>query len=149
MTARPATQSDITAIGALAEAAGLFPADMLPEMIAPGLAKGPDLWWVSTGRDEGVTGFAFARPEEAADNVWNMLALAVTPRARGTGAAAGLLGAVENAAGARMMIIETTQLPVQARARAFYAKSGYSEEGRVRDYYAAGEDKIIFRKVMA
>ena len=148
MMIRTATHDDIDAIGAIAETAGLFPAEYLPDMIAPGLGDGPDLWRVSEAGD-GVNGFAFARPEEMANNVWNLLALAVDDASRGTGTAAALVSAIERAAQARMIVIETTQLPDQAAARAFYAKSGYTEEGRVRDFYSDGEDKVIFRKVMA
>ena len=148
MTIRAATQNDINAIGRIAETAGLFPAEYLPEMIAPGLGDGPDLWHVSE-TDGMVNGFAFARPEEMADNVWNLLALAVEETARGGTTATQLVTAIETAAQARMIVIETTQLPEQAAARAFYAKSGYTEEGRVRDFYSEGEDKVIYRKVMA
>ena len=30
--------------------------------------------------------------------------------------------------------------------REFYRKSGYEEEARIREFYAAGVDKIVFRK---
>ncbi len=148
MSVRAATRGDITAIGSIAETTGLFPAEYLSDMIAPGLSGSPDLWRVSEAGDA-VTGFAFARPEEMADNVWNLLALAVTDAARGTGASAALLAEIEEAAQARMIVIETTQLAGQSAARAFYEKSGYTEEGRVRDFYSTGEDKVIFRKVTA
>jgi len=147
MTIRPASPDDIAAIGALAETAGLFPAADLPAMIAPGLAGGPDTWLV-TGPEAAATGFAFARPEELTDRVWNVCALATAPEVRNRGLARKLLTAMETALDARMIVIETTQLPEQVAARALYLAAGYSEEGRVRDYYAAGEDKVIFRKVV-
>ena len=33
-----------------------------------------------------------------------------------------------------------------SRARAFYLSCGYDEEARVRDYYEAGDDMVLFRK---
>jgi len=145
MTIRPANAADIDALGALAEAAGLFPAAYLPDMIAPALDGGTEIWRVAE-QDGAVAGFAFARPEEMADRVWNILAIAVAPSARGSGLAGTLLTATEAALDARLILIETTQLPAQAAARAFYAKHGYTEQGRIPDYYADGEDKVLFRK---
>ena len=37
-------------------------------------------------------------------------------------------------------------LPEFERTRAFYHRCRYVEEARVRDFYAAGEDKVIFWK---
>ena len=147
MSVHAATSEDIPALGEIAEAAGLFPAEAVADMIAPALAGGPDVWLVS-GAEGGATGLAFARPEEMTDRVWNILAIGVLPRAQGQGIAGDLLTAMEASLDARMIVIETTQLPDQATARAFYERRGYREEGRVRDFFAAGEDKVIFRKVM-
>ena len=147
MTIRSALKSDIPHLGAIAEAAGLFPAEYLPDMIAPAMNGGDDLWLVA---EENATpvGLAFARPEELTDRVWNLLAIGVSPDARGSGMATALLHGVEQRLDARMIVIETTQLPEQAPARAFYTKEGYEKEGQVRDFYADGEDKVIFRKVL-
>ncbi|MEL6205631.1 MAG: GNAT family N-acetyltransferase [Pseudomonadota bacterium] len=148
MTVRPARPEDIPHLGAIAEAAGLFPADMLADMIAPAFAEAPDLWLVAD-HEGAPAGLAFIRPEEMTDRVWNLLALGVAPAAQGHGLASGLLAGVEERLDARMIVIETTQLPEQAAARALYARHGYEEEGRVRDFYAEGEDKVIYRKVLA
>ncbi len=147
MTIRAALQADVPLLGAIAEAAGLFPAEFLPDMIAPAMNGGDDLWLVAEENSTPV-GLAFARPEELTDRVWNLLAIGVSPDARGSGIATALLHGVEQQLDARMIVIETTQLPEQAAARAFYAKEGYENEGQVRDFYAKGEDKVIFRKVL-
>jgi ribosomal protein S18 acetylase RimI-like enzyme len=147
MNPRNATSADIGAIGSIAEATGLFPAEYLPEMIAPALAGGEEVWLVA--EDDGAAqGFAFARPEEMADRVWNVLALGVSPDAQRGGHASGLLHALEARLEARMIIIETTQTPEQEAARAFYAKEGYEAVAQITDFYAEGEDKIVYRKVM-
>jgi hypothetical protein len=38
---------------------------------------------------------------------------------------------------------------VFARTRAFYLREGYAQEARIREFYAVGEDKIVFRKALA
>ena len=50
------------------------------------------------------------------------------------------------ARGERVLLVETSSLPGFAAARAFYTKLGYDQEARIREFYQAGEDKIVFRK---
>ena len=146
MTIRHATREDIGALGAIAEEAGLFPADMLPDMISPAFEGADDVWLVAE-RDGAPDGFAFARPEQMTDRVWNLLAIGVHPSARGNGLGRRLLDAVEaGLPDARMIIIETTQLPEQATARALYADAGYRHSAGIPDFFADGEDKIVFVK---
>lgn len=51
-------------------------------------------------------------------------------------------------AGARVLLIETSGVPEFAAQRSFYAGLGYHEEARIRDFYAAGDDKIVFWKLL-
>jgi ribosomal protein S18 acetylase RimI-like enzyme len=53
------------------------------------------------------------------------------------------------ARGGRMLLVETSGLSGFENTRAFYKKLGYDEEARIREFYQAGEDKIVFRKVLA
>jgi RimJ/RimL family protein N-acetyltransferase len=53
------------------------------------------------------------------------------------------------ARGERILLVETSGLPEFERTRAFYAKHGYEEEARIREFYRAGEDKVVFRKALA
>ena len=48
--------------------------------------------------------------------------------------------------GERILLVETSGLESFEQTRAFYHKCGYEQEARIRDFYQAGEDKIIFRK---
>jgi RimJ/RimL family protein N-acetyltransferase len=47
-----------------------------------------------------------------------------------------------------MLLVETSGLPDFERTRTFYAKCGYEEEARIRDFYAVNDDKVVFRKVL-
>jgi len=146
MRTRVPTASDIDRLGQIAEQAGLFPAEMMPDMIAPALASGGDIWLVAED-DGGAIGFAFARSEEMTDSVWNVLAIGVDPSAHGKGYGKQLLAATERAlSDARMIIIETTQLSEQQAARAMYEKAGYNRVAHIPDFYSDGEDKIVFCK---
>ena len=81
-----------------------------------------------------------------------LLLVAVHPGRQGKGIGAALIAAVEQAIaarGARILLVETSGLPDFARTRAFYPRCGFAEEARIRDFYRAGEDKVVFRKVIA
>ena len=140
--------SDIPALAAVADET-LFPGDMLDAMIAPALGgQSPDIWRVVTSRGTPV-GFAFAQPEAMTDRTWNLRAIAVRPDVHGSGAGTALLCDMEHALGdARLLIIDTTQLPDQDRARRFYAARGYAQCATIPDFFAVGEDKVTFAKAL-
>jgi ribosomal protein S18 acetylase RimI-like enzyme len=79
-----------------------------------------DLYWIATHRD-----------------------------ARGRGVATRLVAAMEEELrrqGARIVRIETSQMEAYGAARAFYARIGYDEVGRIRDFYRPGDDLVTLAK---
>ncbi len=49
---------------------------------------------------------------------------------------------------ARMLVVETLSRSDYAATRAFYERRGYDETARVRDFYAPGDDRIIFHETV-
>ncbi len=49
---------------------------------------------------------------------------------------------------ARLLLIETSSRPPYEIPRAFYRKHGYEVQARILDYYAVGDHKLIFGKVL-
>jgi hypothetical protein len=49
-------------------------------------------------------------------------------------------------AGGRVLFIETSGLPHYDPTRRFYLKLGYEQGAVLRDYYADGDDMVVFRK---
>jgi len=45
-----------------------------------------------------------------------------------------------------LLVAETSSLSSYAQARAFYTKEGFAEESRIRDFYAPGDDRVIYCK---
>ena len=99
-----------------------------------------------------AAGWAYFAPDQYAENVWNVWWIGISPDHHGTGAAQILLSHVEQTAldsGARVVVIETSDQDAMARARNFYVKVGYTERGRIPDFYAGGESKVLFSRSFA
>jgi ribosomal protein S18 acetylase RimI-like enzyme len=151
-TIRAVLPDDTAALKLLIDRLGLFPSAMLDNMIAGYL--GGDLsngFWLAYD-DGGPVGVAYCAPERMTDGTWNLYLIAVDPDRQGQGCGTALLRHVEQALavrGERLLLVETSGLPDFERARAFYRNCGYDEEARIRGFYQAGEDKVVFRKALA
>lgn len=147
---RPMHAGDLPAMRGLIDATGLFPGEMLDGMAGPfldGSAPG-ERWLVAEDRD-GIIGIAYAAPERMTSGTWNLYLIAVHPDRQGQGHGAAILAHVERllaTAGERLLLVETSGLPGFEGTRVFYRQCGYGEEARIRDFYQAGEDKVVFRK---
>ncbi|MDY3559180.1 GNAT family N-acetyltransferase [Gemmata sp. JC673] len=152
---RPITTDDIAAILALAVSSGLFPPDATDDVgavLAASLAgeSGPDHVWL-TDDDGGPVGVAYYAPERLTEGTWNLYMLAIHPDRQRQGRGTALVRHVEHALaarGARLLLIETSGLGSFEQTRAFYRALGYDEEARIREFYKAGDDKVVFRKLL-
>ena len=153
---RTATSEDQAKLLAIAAATGLFTPpelDGFGEMIGEHLdSEGAgDHYWIADNED-GLVGAAYYAPETFAEGVWNLYFIGILPSEPGKGRGTVLIRHVEadlRARGERLLLVETSSLESFEQTRRFYHKNGYHQEARIRDYYNAGEDKIIFRKVLS
>lgn len=77
--------------------------------------------------------------------------IAVAPGAQGQGVGQALMARTEEVVARRGgggLYIETSSRGVYARTRRFYRDAGYRQVARLRDFYAAGDDKVVFCKVV-
>jgi GNAT superfamily N-acetyltransferase len=151
-TIRPVTRGDMPGLKAVVGANGLFPPGVLDDMTAIySSGDGPDDFWLTADDGGGPLAVAHCAPERMTQGTWNLLLVAVRPPRQGQGVGAALVRHVEDALkarGERVLLVETSGLPDFERARAFYRRLGYDEEARIRGFYRAGEDKVIFRKAL-
>ena len=153
---RPTAAEDTPALLALAVATGLFSPNDTEELagVLAGYfagSLGRDHFWV-TDDDGGPVAVAYYAPERMAEGTWNLYMIAVRPDRQRQGRGAALLRHVEQALtarGGRLLLVETSGLASFERTRAFYRRCGYDEEARIRDFYRAGDDKVVFRKALA
>lgn len=149
---RPVTRGDVAAIKRIADATGLFPSSMLDDMIAPYFVdRDSKHLWVAGGAESAgaAVGFAYCEPERMTVGTWNVLAIGVLPEHQGRGIGAAIMGYLEHVLrrrGQRILLVETSAMPEFQRTREFYGNLNYTAEARIRDYYDAGDDKIVFWK---
>lgn len=151
LSVRPTLESDVPVLKQVLDATGLFPSDMLQDMVTPFLNGSTEALWLTAESDGTPCGFCFAQPEQLTEGTWNMLAIAVAPAQQGAGVGTGLTGALEQHLrdlDARILIADTSGTDDFTQTRDFYAKNGYAAEARIRDFWAAGDDKVTFRKAL-
>lgn len=153
---RSATQLDTAAVVALTVSSELFTPDessvveaMLKEYFAGREAEGHTC--VVDEVDGDLLAVAYYEPVTATDRTWELTMIGVRQDLHRQGRGAELLQHVEDdlrSGDQRLLVIQTSALPAFARARAFYLACGYDEEARVRDYFEAGDDMVMFRKAL-
>lgn len=147
---RATRSQDIPALKKVLDDTLLFPSEMLDDMVCDYLSNtdSEDLW-LTCELDSEAIGFCYAAHEQLTEGTWNMLAIAILPSKQGNGVGRALVKELETnlrRCGQRILIVDTSGTDEFARTRDFYRKNGYSEEVRIRDFWAAGDDKIIFWK---
>ncbi|MGL5793988.1 MAG: GNAT family N-acetyltransferase [Waterburya sp.] len=146
---RAVKPNDLPDLKAVIEANDLFPSDMLDDMISGYLnnESGSEFWF--TYEDSKPVAIAYCAPERMTEGTWNLYLIAVHPNYQGQGLGTSILYYIEQmltARGERMLLVETSSLETFESTRKFYRQCGYDEEARIREFYQAGEDKIVFRK---
>ncbi len=148
---RPAERRDSAAIGQLAESSELFPAAMLEEMIEPFFGGESEARWYVAEADGDLLGFLYSDGEMLTDGTHNLRAMATAEAARAQGIGSALIATLEKdlaREGQRVVLVETSSDDIFAGTRTFYANRGFREEARISEFWAAGEDKVIFWKAI-
>jgi len=112
-------------------------------------ARDPDYHFVGAFAGGELLGYACYGPTPGTDRTHDLYWIAVHPRAQGAGAGTRLLDEVERRLrndGARLLVVETSGRDEYRATRGFYAAREYAASARVRDFYAPGDDRIIFTK---
>jgi D-alanine-D-alanine ligase len=149
---RALTPADRAPIEAILRATGVFHeaeiAIALELVDAPASAGYRFLVADSEGR---VAGYACFGATPLCDGTWDLYWIAVDPRLHGHGIGRALMEACETAIreeDGRLLLIETASKPAYDATRAFYLAWGCREVARVPDFYADGDDKVIYARTL-
>jgi GNAT superfamily N-acetyltransferase len=150
------TEEDLKRVRAITDSTGFFypeEVDTAVELVEDRLAKGPRcgyhfLFAEQDGETVGYTSFGpIACTRESYDLYW----IVVSGSYRGKGLGTQLLEQSEEAIaflGGTRVYIETSARPLYAPTRAFYLARGYSQIAELEDFYAPGDAKVMYLKVM-
>ncbi|MGC8915433.1 MAG: GNAT family N-acetyltransferase [Thermoanaerobaculum sp.] len=148
---------DREAIAALLSATGFFSPEEVAialELVDDRLRLGSQSHYrfLVAGEGGAVLGFACWGPIPATLDAVDLYWIAVHPRVQGQGLGRTLLANAERemtTQGRHRVYVETSTRPQYAPTRAFYLACGYELVALLPDYYAPGDGKAIFCKVLA
>ena len=151
---RPTVPADTDALIAMTVATGVFkPHEIvaLQEVLADYHATNREFGHVAMTWEEadGPTGFVYYAPTAMTDRTWELWWIVVKKDHQGSGVGGQALKAVEGLirdAGGRLLLIETSSTPPYEPTRRFYVKHRYVVSAQIPDFYADGDDKVVFWK---
>ncbi|HUV76154.1 MAG TPA: GNAT family N-acetyltransferase [Dehalococcoidales bacterium] len=111
--------------------------------------KGSGYYVLVAEDDSIVAGYICYGPTPLTDGTWDLYWQAIALEKRGQGIGGALMEAAEREimqAKGRMAIIETSSTPLYEKTRRFHISHGYKLIGRIPDFYAPGDDKLILQK---
>lgn len=99
--------------------------------------------------DSLVVGYICYGPTPLTEGTWDIYWLAVAPNQQSQGIGKSLLafaeGNIKETTG-KIAIVETSSKPEYKATERFYRTQGYELVCRIPDFYAPGDDKLIFLK---
>ena len=145
---------DRDVIMALLDATGHFRSaelDIAEELLDDALARGHEGHYQSfvADVDGEPAGWVCLGPTPCTEGTFDIYWIAVSPQRQGRGLGKALMEHAENlirGRGGRMIVVETSGTERYHATRQFYLRAGYQEAARIKDFYAPGDDKVVFTK---
>jgi ribosomal protein S18 acetylase RimI-like enzyme len=148
--------ADVQALRRVVAAAGVFYAEeravaleLLEARLEHGEKSGYSFFFAE--RRGEMLGYAAWGQAPLTERSFDLYWIVVAPAAQGQGLGQALLERVERAIAARgggNLYIETSSRKSYARTRRFYKDAGYPRVATLRDFYAPGDHKLMFCKVI-
>lgn len=98
-----------------------------------------------------VAGYACWGATPCTEGTFDLYWIATSPAFQGKGIGRRLMEVAEadmRSRAGRLCVIETSSLPKYEPTRRFYLGLGYSEAAVLRDFYTAGDHKVIYTRVL-
>ena len=150
---RHLTAADRARIEEITRAVGRFRDDEIPialEVFDAAVREAADGSYHVLGAelDRRLVGWICWGPTPCTLGTYDLYWMAVDPAIQGVGVGTALLNEMERrlTGVARLIIIETAGRADYSATRAFYQARGYSPVSRIPDFYAPGDDQVVFVK---
>jgi len=154
---RPLQENDAPAIDRILRQTGMFTPseiDVANELIDIFLHKPDQKDYVIVAAFEPSApiepvGYVCFGPTPATEATFDLYWIAVAPARQGQGIGQTLLNHAEQESvsrGGRLMIIETSSKAIYLPTQKFYERNGYVVEARIKDFYAQGDDRLIYTR---
>ena len=99
--------------------------------------------------DREVAGYVAYGPTPLTVGTWDIYWASITRERQGQGIGSALISYAEDAIrkeNGRLIMIETSSKPEYEKTRRFHHKMGYQVACVIKDFYAPGDDEVIFIK---
>jgi GNAT superfamily N-acetyltransferase len=151
---RHLTPADRDRIEEISRAVGVFRADEIPvalEVFDGAVAGSPDYLALGAELDGRLAGWICWGPTPCTLGTFDLYWMAVDPAAQGTGVGSALIVEMEQrlAGVARLIVVETAGRAAYAPTRAFYQARGYRVAAVIPDFYAPGDDQVVYVKALS
>jgi GNAT superfamily N-acetyltransferase len=151
---RQLSAADRGRIEEISRAVGVFREDEIPvalEVFDGAVAGSPDYLALGAEHDGRLAGWICWGPTPCTLRTFDLYWMAVDPAHHGAGLGTALLTAMEQrlAGAARLVVVETAGRPDYAPTRAFYEARGYRAVSRIPDFYAPGDDQVVYVKSLS
>ncbi len=152
---RQLTPADRSRVEVMTRATTLFRPEEIPVALdvfdaATGVGRRPDPDYETAGAEvDGVlAGWIVWGPTPCTLGTFDLYWIVVDVVSQGQGIGGALVREMERRIGgrARLVVVETAGRPDYAPTRAFYAAQGYQVAATIADYYAPGDDLVVFVK---
>jgi D-alanine-D-alanine ligase len=150
---RDLTRADRECIETITRSVGLFRKDEIPvalEVFDEAVGGGATNTYSVLGAelDGRLVGWICWGPTPCTLGTYDLYWMAVDPGLQGNGVGTALLLEMERrlAGTARLIVVETAGRPDYAGTRAFYRAKGYSPVATIPNFYAPGDDQVVFVK---
>jgi ribosomal protein S18 acetylase RimI-like enzyme len=123
--------------------------ELVDERLAKGGVSGYEFVLAEAGAR--LIGYACYGPIPATEGSYDLYWIVVDKRCQQQGYGRLLLETCEQqirAAGGQRIFVDTSNRSQYAPTRAFYERCGYRREALLRDFYAFGDDKVIYGKAI-
>ncbi len=148
--------SDSDAVRTLVTRTGFFHADeidiaveLVDEHLAHGAASGYYFVFVEIANE--LAGYACYGPIPCTKTAFDLYWIAVEPNYQRHGLGRLLVSEVEKriaSVGGDRIYIDTSGRPDYAPTRAFYERSGFHRAAELADFYAPGDDRVTYAKLL-